>query len=95
VLSASSEEAAHQLAETLKRTVLSLPPLARGIQINLDQNSVTLAMAVTEEQLLAGLRTNSVAAAAPVLKSEPTKPAGPQTIRIFGLDEGPREIVLR
>ena len=81
-----------QLAETLRQTILSLPPMARGIQVTLDQNSVTLAMALTEEQFIAGLRATPVAA-----KPEPiaSKPTGPQIIHIFGLDEGPREIVLR
>src|SRR5579864_8425160 len=95
VFTAASAEAATQLAESLQQTVVSLPPVARGIQVNIDQNSVTLAMAVTEEQLLAGLRTAETATAAPVVKATPAKPAGPQIIRIFGLDDGPREIVLR
>lgn len=95
VLSASSEETAAQLAETLQQMVLSLPPVARGIQIDIDQNDVTLALAVSEEQFVAGLRSTPVAASAPVVHPEPAKPAGPQIIRIFGLDNGPREIVLR
>jgi hypothetical protein len=99
VLGASSEEAAARLAETLKHMVLSLPPVARGIQINIDEKSVSLSLAVGEEQWLAGLRTKA-AAAEPVAKPEPArheavKPAGPQIIRIFGLDDGPREIVVR
>jgi hypothetical protein len=92
VLSASSEEAATQLAETLKQMVLSLPPVARGIQVSIDQQSVTLALAVSQEQLLAGLRTKTTKT---VSAHEPPKPAGPQIIRIFGLDDGPREIVMR
>jgi hypothetical protein len=99
VLSASSEETAAPLAETLKQMVLSLPPVAQGIQVNIDQTYVTLALAVTEEQLLAGLKATSAATVAavtptPVAKREPAKPAGPQVIRIFGLDDGPREIVV-
>ncbi len=98
-LSAASEEAATPLAESLKQMVASLPPMAQGIQINIDQTYVTLALAVTEKQLLAGLKaanapTVAAATPAPVAKSEPEKPAGPQMIRIFGLDDGPREIVL-
>ena len=100
VLSAASEDAAAQLAETLKQMVQSLPPVARGIEVNFDQTSVTLGMAVNREQLMAGLKAAAeppatVAAAAPVVKPEaPVKPAGPQVIRILGLDGGPREIVL-
>jgi len=100
VLSASSEETAPPLAESLKQMVLSLPPVAQGIQVNIDQTYVTLALAVTEEQLLAGLKATSATTAAAVTpalvaKPEPVKPAGPQVIRIFGLDDGPREIVVR
>jgi len=97
VLHASSEEAATQLADSLKQMVLSLPPVARGIQVGLDQNNVTLAVAVSGEQLVAGLRGSGetpVALTASAPKPVPPKPAGPQVIRIFGLDDGPREIVL-
>ncbi len=96
-LTASSEEAATQLAETLKKMVLSLPPVARGIQVATDQNSVTLSLAMSEQQLDAGLRTSTPVVAKAEPKPEPVvpKPAGPQVIRIFGLDGGPREILMR
>jgi hypothetical protein len=80
--------------------VQSLPPMARGIEVKFDQTGVRLAMAVNREELLAGLKATAeppatVAAAAPAAKHEtPVKPAGPQVIRILGLDGGPREIVL-
>lgn len=93
-LSASSEEAAANLAETLKQMVASLPPLARGIDVRVvDQKTVTMAMAISAEQLLAGLRTTPPAE--PQSQPVAVKPAGPQVIRIVGLDDGPREIVLR
>ena len=102
VFTAESEEAATQLADALKESVLMLPPMARGIQVNLDHSSVTVGIAIAEEQLIAGLRGTTVAAkpdaVAPAPKPTPmpaAKPAGPQVIRIFGLDEGPREIVVR
>ena len=100
VLSASSEEAAAQLAGALKGMVASLPPVAQGIQVNIDPihpQNVTLGMAITGEQLLAGLRTATPVVAKAEPKPEPVapKPAGPQIIHIYGLDEGPREIVMR
>jgi len=97
VLNTSSEDAAAQLAETLKKMVLSLPPVARGIEVGIDQKSVTLSLAVSEQQLDAGLKggTPVVAKAAPKPEPVPAKPAGPQIIRIYGLDEGTREIVMR
>ena len=99
VFSVESEEAAGQLAEALKQSISMLPPMARGIQVNIVQNNmhndVTLGLALSEEQLVAGLRTTSVAAAPPKPEVKAPKPERPQVIRIFGLDEGPREIVLR
>jgi len=96
ILTASSEEAATKLAETLKKMALSLPPVARGIEVGIDQKSVTLSLAVNEQQLDAGLKGSApiVAKAAPEPVAPP-KPAGPQIIRIYGLDEGTREIVVR
>jgi len=97
VLTASSEEAARQLAEAMKKLVVSLPPVAQGIEVKLEQNFVTLAMAVSEEQLVTGLKTTTASVAKSEPKPEPPapRPAGSQIIRIFGLDDGPREIVMR
>ena len=97
----SSEDAANQLVETLKGMLVSMPLATRGIEIGIDQNSVTLSMAMTEQQLAAGLKT-APAVVAKTPKPEPVaaapvvaKPAAPQVIRIYGLDEGTREIVMR
>jgi len=95
VFTVETEEAAGQLAEALKQSIAMLPPMAREIQVNIVQNNVTLGMAISEEQLAAGLRTTTVAAAVPKPEVVTPKPAVRQVIRIFGLDEGPREIVLR
>jgi len=107
----SSEDAADHLVETLKGMLVSMPVATRGIEVRIDQNTVTLSMAVTEQQLAAGLKAAEpvVAKAAPKPESKPkpkpkpelepkpepvaAKPA-PQIIRIYGLDEGPREIVM-
>jgi hypothetical protein len=62
---------------------------------------VTLSMAISEAQLAAGLKTSApvVAKAAPKPEAKiervAAKPAEPQMIHIYGLDEGPRVIVLR
>jgi len=97
VFTSSSEDAADQMVETLKGMLVSMPLGTRGIEIAIDQNNVTLSMAVTEQQLAAGLRTTTpvVAKAAPKPEPAAAKPAAPQVIRIFGLDDGPREIVVR
>jgi hypothetical protein len=101
VFTGESEEGAAKLADALKQSILQLPPVARGIQVNIDRNYVTLGLSMGEAQLLAGLKTTPAApAAAAVVAAKPepapvSKPAGPQVIRIFGLDDGPREIVVR
>ena len=97
----SSEDSADQLVETLKGMLVSMPVATRGIQIGIDQNNVTLSMAVTEQQLAAGLKAAEPVVAkaapkpAPKAEAVAAKPAAPQVIRIYGLDEGPREIVMR
>ncbi len=97
-LKTSSPDDAAEVGDSLKQTIASLPPVARGIQVTVDQTSVNLSLGLTPVQFLAALRPSS--ASAPVaevsLKPEPpSKPAGPQVIRIYGLDDGPRQIVLR
>ena len=82
--------------------LVALPLATRGIEVRIDQNNVSLSMAITEAQLAAGLKTNTPAVANAAPKPEPVmakpvmaKPAAPQIIHIYGLDEGPREIVMR
>jgi hypothetical protein len=102
-----SEESADQLVETLKGMLVSMPVATRGIEVRIDQNTVTLSMAVTDQQLAAALKTTAPVVAKATPKPEPVvatpvpptpvaaKPAAPQVIRIYGLDDGPREIVMR
>ena len=95
---ASSEEDANQLVEALKQTLISMPLATGGIEVRIDQNNVTLSLAVTEQQLLAGLKTTTPVVANAAPKPEPVvaaKPAAPQVIRIYGLDDGTREIKMR
>jgi hypothetical protein len=100
IFSVPSEEAANQLVEALKPSLIALPLVTKGIQIRIDDNTVTLSMAVSEEQLRASLRATPtaiptvVAKAAPAPAPAPVTPARPQVVRIYGLDEGTREIVL-
>jgi len=97
-LTTSSLEEAAELAASLKQTIASLPPAARGIQVNVDQTRVNLSLGLTPVQLLAALRPSSAStpvAKEPAKPEPPSKPAGPQVIRIFGLDDGPREILLK
>jgi hypothetical protein len=106
-LRAASEDAAAEVAENLRQSIPSLPAVARTLQVSVEGDVVLLTLDVNQEQLEANLRhadapplvavKPAVAPAPPiaaVLKPEPAQPSGPQIIRIFGLDEGTREIVL-
>jgi len=98
LFSADSEDGAIELAEALKETISSLPPAAQGIQVSIDQMTVHVDLGLTPAQFLAALRlpAHSVAAAEAAAKPVPAaKPAGPQVIRIYGLEDGLREIVLK
>jgi hypothetical protein len=106
-------------AGKLRRALPMLPAILRGLEISAEEDSVSLALSATREQIAAALRTAEPAPPPPemirvetpahveqvtvelipVEKPEPPKPAAkapekPLVIRIVGLDEGPREIVL-
>jgi hypothetical protein len=129
VLDAGSADDAAGVARELRKSVPSLPAIARGLQVAAVETSVVLALDVSREQLAAGWREapgsvptaapsvdapvvaetesrpapEGVATAAPgaaaparspAAPADPPKPEEPQIIRIIGLDEGPREIIL-
>lgn len=103
---AGSPDRAAALAENLRQSIPTWPAIARTIDLKVEQGSVLLTLDVTSEQLEAALSPSEApkpaAAATPVespkplepAKVEPAKAEGPQVIRIFGLDDGPREIPL-
>ena len=89
------------IANSLAQSIPNLPAIARSLQVAAEGHAVTLTLQVTSEQLTAALHpvvTTAVAAPTPPpvepVKPEP-EPEGPQVIRIFGLDNGVREIVLK
>jgi hypothetical protein len=102
-LDAGTEDNAAAVAEDLRQSASSLP-IAQGLEARVDGHNVFLSLAVDSGELSANLRATSApqpAAPAPVPAPAPApapkpapEPAGPQVIRIFGLDDGPREIVL-
>lgn len=103
-LDAGSEEAAATIADELRRSLPELPAIARGMKIVAEADRVVLSLEASRDALIADLRTQGQAAAAPVEPkpavvepkppADPPVPAGPQVIRIYGLDDGVREIVL-
>ena len=132
VLVARSEQEANASADKLRKTIPTLPVIARGLQVTVEEDSILLGLVATQEQVVASLgRPEPVAAPVETIKVEtPTgvehvvvempkavtveksekiadkaveKPVEklvekaaekPQMIRIIGLDDGPREIVL-
>jgi len=108
VLSAGSEAAAS--AEKLRQSVPTLPLIARGLEVTVEDDAIYLNLSASRDQVIAALRapdpvptpvetirmetpkgTEQVAIEKPVEKA----PGKPQVIHIVGLDEGPREIVIK
>ena len=93
-LDAGSEQAAVEIADSIVQSIPGLPAVAGGLQVGIAADRVILSLTVTREQFTASLRQTPGVAPPPPPPPEPPKPAGPQIIRILGLDDGPREIVL-
>jgi len=98
-IEAGSPDQAAAIAENLRQSMPSLPSIVRAMQVSVESHRVMLNLQVTRNELTAGMRQTEIPAtilAAPLPKPavEETVPIGPQVIRIFGLDEGPREIVM-
>lgn len=135
VLWAGSEQQAETSADKLRQTIATLPAIARGLQVTVEEDSIVLALAATREQVMAALRgpapdvppaetirmvtpshveqvavekppviekaaTKTVAAIVekpvekPVDKAVEKAAEKLQVIRILGLDDGLREIIL-
>jgi hypothetical protein len=88
----SSARQATAAAEKLRQDVPSFPWVAQGLQVLADDDAVLLTLYVGPEQLAASLRPADPVPEAP----PPPEPVagGPRVVRIFGLDEGPRETVI-
>jgi hypothetical protein len=98
-IDAGSANFASAVAENLRRSLPGMPAIARTMQIKVEQDSVLLSLYVTQDQLeaamLPGEAPKPVATQPLITKPvEEPEPEGPQVIRIFGLDDGPREIPL-
>ena len=100
-LDAGTEDKADALAENLRQSVPSIPAVAQALEVKVDQRDVYLSLELDQADFSAALRATPAApapapapVAAPVKQPEPPKPAGPQVIKIYGLDDGTREIVL-
>ncbi len=94
-LRASSAARAKGVSEHLRKLLPDMPEIARGMGVEAVDDEVRLELAVNAAQLAGGLKNGATTAKAEPAKLAEKKPEGPQIIRIFGLDEGTREIVLK
>lgn len=95
-LDAGSEENAEAMAQDLQESAPSLPPIAQALEAKVDGRNVFFSLSVEIADSIepsAAVPPQPAAQPAPPPKPEPA-PTGPQVIRIFGLDDGPREIKL-
>jgi hypothetical protein len=87
----SSAPQATAAAEKLRQAIPSFPWVAQGLQVQVDDDAVLLTLYVGPEQLAASLRPPDPVPQAP--SPEPVAD-GPRVVRIYGLDEGPRQTIL-
>jgi len=93
VFRTASAARAKGVAEHLRRLLPEMPAIVRSMGVEAVDDEVKFDLAVTQTQLASGLKNPAAAPEAP--KTAEKKPEGPQVIRIFGLDDGPREIVMK
>lgn len=108
-LDAGTEDQASTIAENLRQEIPSLPAVAQSMEVKVEKRDVYLSLELDQESFAAALRSAPAqppalapapapepvkTSAQPVKPPDPPKPAGPQVIRIYGLDDGTREIVL-
>jgi len=80
-------------ADYFREAIPGFHPLLHGMNVIEDGNSVRLKLQVTPEELAGQLRPPDPEPAKPVAVV-PKEPAKPQSVRIVGLDDGPREFPL-
>jgi len=93
-LRASSVARAKGVAEHIQKLLPELPQIVRKMQVQPVDDEVKIELNVSGQQLVSSLRAPAPSEEAPAAKPE-KKPEGPQIIRIFGLDSGPKEILLK
>jgi len=89
----ATREDAEQSADYFRDAVPSFNSLLHGMNVIEDGNSVRLKLQVTPQELAQHLRPPEPEPAKPEAAA-PKAPAKPQSVRIVGLDDGPREFPL-
>ncbi len=98
-LRASSAARAKGVSGHVQKLLPEMPEIARGMNVEPVDDEVKLGLSLSAEQVATGLKNPKIVADASASSkpeiAAPKKPDEPQVIRIYGLDEGPREIVLK
>lgn len=96
-ITTKTDKAARFLLERMKKSIPDLPEVARGLNLTLEPNTLRLQLTVDREELARSLREAQQAMVARANQPPPEPPVPPekQVIRIYGLDEGVREIPLK
>ena len=89
----ATREDAELSADYFREAVPGFHALLHGLNVIEDGNSVRLKLQVAPEELAAHLRPPELEPAKPAAVA-PQAPAKPQSVRIVGLDDGPREYPL-
>jgi hypothetical protein len=89
----ATPEDAELSADYFREAVPGFQALLRGMNVIEDGNSVRLKLQVAPQELAEQLRPPEPEPAKPVAVA-PQAPAKPQSVRIVGLDDGPREFPL-
>jgi len=89
----ATREDAELSADYLRDAIPGFNALLRGMNVIEDGNSVRLKLQVTPQELAQHLRPPEPEPVKPVAVA-PKAPAKPQSVRIVGLDDGPREFPL-
>jgi hypothetical protein len=97
VLLTGSEKQAAATAEKLRQSVPTLPAIARGLKVTVEDESIFLALAASREQVLAALRgpdpapvpveTIRIESPAGVRQAVVEKPEGPKRVVVEKLDK--------
>ncbi len=96
-LTTRTDQAARTLLARVRESLPDLPEVAHSLNLTLEPNTLRLRLSVDREQLAQSLRERQKAPVARANQPPPEPPVPPekQVIRIYGLDEGVREIPLK
>jgi hypothetical protein len=102
VLMSATESEAKKIAANLKDAIPALPAIAQSLRVTASGTNVKVTLAVNSSELSSQTRRDAEplrqGAATEITKVDPPPPPQPRkpaVIRVYGLDEGVKEIVLK